>query len=62
MRIPIGKADDSTADPKTDGPTEQNTDNASASSDTEDIPLSLDVLQGHWVDVNGDTTLDFAVK
>ena len=55
-----GKADESTTDSKTDGPTEQNTDNASASSDTEDVPLSLDVLQGHWVDVNGDTTLDFA--
>ena len=38
----------------------QNTDNAPASSDTDDAELSLDALQGHWVDVNGDTTLDFA--
>ena len=41
-------------------PTGQNTDDAPASPDTDEVPLSLDVLQGHWVDVNGDTTLDFA--
>ena len=41
-------------------PTGQNTDNAQSSPDTDEVPLSLDALQGHWVDVNGDTTLDFA--
>ena len=40
-------------------PTGQNTDNAQSSPDTDEVPLSLDALQGHWVDVNGDTTLDF---
>ena len=40
-------------------PTGQNTDDAQSSPDTDEVPLSLDVLQGHWVDVNGDTTLDF---
>ena len=40
--------------------TGQNTDNAQSSPDTDEVPLSLDALQGHWVDVNGDTTLDFA--
>ena len=41
-------------------PTGQNTDDAQSSPDTDEVPLSLDALQGHWVDVNGDTTLDFA--
>ena len=41
-------------------PTAQNTDNAQSSPDTDEVPLSLDAMQGHWVDVNGDTTLDFA--
>ena len=40
--------------------TGQNTDDTPASSNTDEVPLSLDALQGHWVDVNGDTTLDFA--
>ena len=40
--------------------TGQNTDDTPASPDTDEVPLSLDALQGHWVDVNGDTTLDFA--
>ena len=40
--------------------TGQNTDDAQSSPDTDEVPLSLDALQGHWVDVNGDTTLDFA--
>ena len=40
-------------------PTGQNTDDAQSSPDTDEVPLSLDALQGHWVDVNGDTTLDF---
>ena len=40
-------------------PTGQNTDDTPASPDTDEMPLSLDALQGHWVDVNGDTTLDF---
>ena len=39
--------------------TGQNTDDTQSSPDTDEVPLSLDVLQGHWVDVNGDTTLDF---
>ena len=39
--------------------TGQNTDDTPASPDTDEVPLSLDALQGHWVDVNGDTTLDF---
>ena len=39
--------------------TGQNTDDAQSSPDTDEVPLSLDMLQGHWVDVNGDTTLDF---
>ena len=39
-------------------PTGQNTDDTPASPDTDEMPLSLDALQGHWVDVNGDTTLD----
>ena len=38
----------------------QNTADTQSSPDTDDVPLSLDALQGHWVDVNGDTTLDFA--
>ena len=42
-------------------PTGQNTDDAQSSPDTDEVPLSLDALQGHWVDVNGDTTLDFDV-
>ena len=40
--------------------TGQNTADTQSSPDTDDVPLSLDALQGHWVDVNGDTTLDFA--
>ena len=40
-------------------PTGQNTDDAQSSPDTDEVPLSLDAMQGHWVDVNGDTTLDF---
>ena len=36
----------------------QNTADTQSSSDTDDVPLSLDALQGHWVDVNGDTTTD----
>ena len=40
--------------------TGQNTSDTQSSPDTDDVPLSLDALQGHWVDVNGDTTLDFA--
>ena len=51
---------DEPAGQKTDEPTSQNTADTPASTDTEDSPLSLDALQGHWVDVNGDTTLDFA--
>ena len=39
--------------------TGQNTDDTPASPDTDEVPLALDALQGHWVDVNGDTTLDF---
>ena len=38
----------------------QKSNDAPESPDTEDVPLSLEALQGHWVDVNGDTTLDFA--
>ena len=41
-------------------PAGHNTADAPASSDADEVPLSLDALQGHWVDVNGDTTLDFA--
>ncbi|MBQ8987235.1 MAG: hypothetical protein IJ100_08395 [Lachnospiraceae bacterium] len=37
----------------------QNTADTQSSPDTDEVPLSLDALQGHWVDVNGDTTLDF---
>lgn len=39
--------------------TGQSTADAQPSPDTDEVPLSLDALQGHWVDVNGDTTLDF---
>lgn len=41
-------------------PTGQNTADTQSSPDTDEVPLSLDALQGLWVDVNGDTTLDFA--
>ena len=40
-------------------PAGQNTGDAPASPDTDEVPLSLDALQGHWVDVNGDTTFGF---
>ena len=38
--------------------TGQSTADTQSSPDTDDVPLALDALQGHWVDVNGDTTLD----
>ena len=57
---PAGQNTGEPAGQTTAEPAGQNTDNASPSLDTDDAPLSLDALQGHWVDVNGDTTLDFA--
>ena len=45
---------------QSDAQSGQNTADTQSSPDTDDVPLSLDALQGHWVDVNGDTTLDFA--
>ena len=53
-------ADEPATGQQADDPTGQNTDDTAASPDTDEMPLSLDALQGHWVDVNGDTTLDFA--
>lgn len=57
---PAGQTAVDPAGKNTVDPAGQNIDDAPASSDADDVPLSLDVLQGHWVDVNGDTTLDFA--
>ena len=63
-----GPKADETGGPEADEPTGQNTDEPTGqttedtqpSPDTDEVTLSLDMLQGHWVDVNGDTTLDFA--
>lgn len=54
------QTDEAAAGQQTEEPTGQNTDDTPVSPVADDVPLSLDALQGHWVDVNGDTTLDFA--
>ena len=54
-----GQNTDESTGQTTAGPAGQNTGDAQASPDTDEVPLSLDALQGHWVDVNGDTTFGF---
>ena len=57
---PAGQNMDEPAGQNHDESSGQNPDDPQSSPDPDEVPLSLEVLQGHWVDVNGDTTLDFA--